>query len=89
VIDRNVTITADMEVPEVVAKEARKKNPDSHEYETKMKNFGNNVEDLKNKRRHIIQKKREFLEGGTIGNSKVTFRDYITEKLDLLKKVKD
>lgn len=29
------------------------------------------------------------MEGGTIGNSKVTFRDYINEKLDALKAVKD
>lgn len=29
------------------------------------------------------------MEGGTIGNSKVTFRDYISEKLDALKAVKD
>jgi hypothetical protein len=40
------------------------------------------IDDLKNKRRHIINKKKEFIEGGTIGNTKVTFRDYINEKVE-------
>lgn len=53
-IDRNVKVTIDTEVPEVIAKDQRKKNPDSHEYDSKMKNFGNTIEDMKNKRRHII-----------------------------------
>lgn len=41
-----------------------------------------------NKKRAIFQKKREFIEGGTIGNSKTTFKDYIDEKMTRLKELR-
>lgn len=39
--------------------------------------------------RNIDQKKREFLEGGTVGNTKVTYKDFLRDKYDAVKEVKN
>ena len=39
--------------------------------------------------RDIGAKKKEFIEGGTVGNTKVTFKDFLKEKFDAVIAVRD
>ena len=39
--------------------------------------------------RNIIQKKKEFYEGGVVSGSKVTYKDYFKEKVDAVKILRD
>ncbi len=53
-----------------------------------MKTFDAQIDDLKKKMQSINQKKKEFIEGGTVGATKVTFKDYLKDKIDAVKEVK-
>jgi len=47
-----------------------------------MKTFDAQIEECRTKMRNINFKKREYIDGGTVGNTKVTYRDYLKEKID-------
>jgi len=82
-------VTAETEVPATIAKESRKKNPDKKEFDNKMKMLDVQIEDLKNKMRNINYKKKEFIDGGIVANTKITFKDYLRDKIDAVKEVKN
>jgi len=84
-----VEITLETELPAIIPKEQRKKNPDEKAFESQMKTLDNQIDDCRNKMKSINQRKREFQDGGTIGNTKVTYRDYLREKIDEMKAVKE
>ncbi len=81
-------VTAETVVPVVVAKESRKKNPDKKEFDNKMKLMDVQIEELRNKMRNIGYKKKEFIDGGTVGNTKVTFKDFLRDKIDAVREIK-
>jgi hypothetical protein len=57
------------EVPEIKPKDQRIKAPEKKNFDDQMKKLGNDIEKLKKQRQDLIYKKREFIEGGTVGNT--------------------
>jgi hypothetical protein len=47
-----------------------------------MRDLDNQIETLRNKIRTLGNKKREVLDGGKVGNTQMTYRDYLNEKFD-------
>ena len=56
-----------------------------------MRDFDNQIETLRNKivrlsflisQRTLGNKKREVLDGGKVGNTQMTYRDYLNEKFE-------
>ncbi|MFS8160016.1 MAG: hypothetical protein ACMG6E_07360, partial [Candidatus Roizmanbacteria bacterium] len=84
-----VKVTAETEVPPTIPKEERKKNPDKKEFDNKLKLIDVQIEGLKEKMRSIGYKKKEFIEGGTVGNTKITFKDVLKDKIDAVKEIKN
>jgi hypothetical protein len=83
-----VKVTAETEVPATIPKEQRKRNPDKKEFDNKLKLIDVQIEELRNKMRNIGYKKKEFIEGGTVGNTKITFKDFLKDKIDAVIEIK-
>ena len=53
-----------------------------------MTELSNKINNLKNNREKIKKKKWEFIDGGTVGNSKTTYKEFISKKLGALNEAK-
>jgi hypothetical protein len=62
-------VTADTEVPPIVPKELRKKNPDKSEFDKKLQEYDNKIEGLREKIRSTGNKRKDVLEGGKMSGS--------------------
>lgn len=80
----SVKVTLETEVPPIIPKEARKKQPEKKDFENKMLAIDKKADILKDKMRGLGNKKREIIEGGKVGDTKLTFKEFLKKKLDEL-----
>ena len=84
-----VNVTGETEVPAIIPKEQRKRMPDKMEFEKQMKDLDTQIETLRQKIRSLGGKKKEVIEGGRVGNTQMTFKDYLKQKIDAVVEVKN
>lgn len=77
-----IEVTAETEVPPIIPKESRKKNPDRSEYEKKLHEYDTKIEALRDKIRSTGAKKKDVLEGGKMSGSQLTFRQGLQQKIE-------
>ena len=71
-----VEITLETEVPAIIPKEERKRNPDRIEFDNKMKAYDLQIESYRNKIANIITKKKETFEGGKVQGSSLSYKEF-------------
>lgn len=76
-------------MPPIIPKEERKKNPDKAEFDKQIEELNAKIEGIRAKMRNTMQKKKEAAEGGRVQGSQLTFKDFLREKIDELKVVRD
>jgi hypothetical protein len=84
-----VQVTLETEIPALVPKDQRKKQPSREEFENKMRAFDANIEQVRGKILGLISKKREVLDGGKVQGQSVTYKDFFTTKITDLKALRD
>lgn len=54
-----------------------------------MRDLDSNVESIRNKISQLFDKRKETTEGGKVSGSQLTFRDFLKEKVEALKALRD
>lgn len=83
----HVEVTKDTVIPEVPAKADRLKQPSQEAFTKNMEEFESQVRHKRDQIRNIIKKKNEIIEGGKIGNTSVTYKQALNDKLAVMKTV--
>lgn len=87
--ERGVVVTLETEIPPIVPKDQRKRNPDRTEFEDKMRAFDAQIEQVRGKIQGLITKKREAIDGGKVSGSSQTYKEFFSGKITDLKALRD
>jgi len=75
-------VTMDTEVPAIVEKSLRKKEPSKEEFEKKMKDFDNKIMQIRDKINELSFKKKETREGGKVSGTQISYREFMNQKIE-------
>ena len=79
----------DTEVPPIVEKSLRKKEPSKEEFEKKMKELDNKILHIRDKINNTSNKKKETREGGKVNGTQVSFREFLNQKIAEIRVLRD
>ena len=85
----NVEITLETEIPAILPKDLRKQNPDKALFDKSIQEIDQKIENGRNKIRSLGMKKKEVYDGGKMTGSQLTFKEFIKQKIEECKELRD
>ena len=84
-----VVVTAETEVPAIVEKSLRKKEPSKEEYEKKMKELDNKIMQIREHINTLSLKKKEAREGGKVKGTTISYKEFLNQKIEEIRGLRD
>jgi len=76
-----IKFTAETEIPALPAKDARLKNPTKEEFDLSMKKLDDEINEIREKRKVLQQKRSDIHNGGKMTGSQLNYRDAMMAKI--------
>lgn len=80
--------TAETEIPALPAKEARLKQPQKEDLDAEMAKLDARIDEIRDKKKHLLNKKSEIQQGGKMTGSQLTYKEAMNAKINENKKTK-
>ena len=82
-------VTLETVIEENIARDQRKKQPNKEQFNKEMAAFDKVIESHRQEIRKVGGSKKDIIEGGKVGGTQMTYKDYLKTKIDAVKEVKD
>ena len=83
-----IVFTAETEIPALPPKEARLKQPSKEDLDAEMAKIDAKINEIREKKKHLVNKKAEIQQGGKMTGSQLTYKEAMNAKINENKKTK-